>query len=48
MMELFDMESLNRDLFQEVVQVVKKNAQDFEFTNNFTKSRYVDPLDVLT
>lgn len=48
MMELFDMESLNRDLFQEVVQVVKKNAQDFEFTNNFTKSKYVDPLDVLT
>lgn len=47
MMELYDMESLNRDLFQEVVRVVKKNAQNFEFTNNFTKSKYVDPLKIL-
>lgn len=47
MMELYDMESLNRDLFQEVVRVVKKNAQDFEFTNNFSKSKYVDPLKIL-
>ena len=47
MMELYDMESLNRDLFQEVVRVVKKNAQGFEFTNNFTKSKYLDPLKVL-
>lgn len=47
MMELYDMESLNRDLFQEVVRVVKKNASGFEFTNNFTKSKYVDPLRVL-
>ena len=48
MMELYDMESLNRDLFQEVVRIVKKNVQDFEFTNNFTKSKYVDPLKTLT
>lgn len=47
MMELYDMESLNRDLFQEVIRVVKKNAQGFEFTNNFTKSKYLDPLKVL-
>lgn len=46
-MQLYDMESLNRDLFQEVIKVVKKNANDFEFTNNFTKSKYLDPLKVL-
>lgn len=44
---VYDMESLNRDLFQEVVRVVKKNAADFQFTNNFAKSKYVDPLKTL-
>ena len=43
----YDMESLNRDLFQESVKVVKKNNADFNFTNNFTKAKYVDPIDIL-
>jgi hypothetical protein len=41
------MESLNRDLFQEAAKIVRKNNADFNFTNNFTKAKYVDPLDVL-
>ncbi len=47
MAEIYDMETLNRDLFQESVRVVKKNAADFEFTNNFVQSKYLDPLKVL-
>lgn len=43
----YDMESLNKDLFQEAVKIVKKNNADFNFVNNFTKARYVDPLDIL-
>lgn len=46
-MELFNMEFLNRDLFQEVVKVVKKNADGFDLINNFTKAKYVDPLKLL-
>ena len=43
----YNMEFLNRDLFQEAAKIVKKNNSDFNFTNNFTKAKYVDPLDVL-
>ncbi len=43
----YDMESLNRDLFQESAKVVKKNNADFSFINNFTKAKYVDPLYIL-
>lgn len=43
----YDMESLNRDLFQESVKIVKKNNSDFNFVNNFTKAKYVDPIDIL-
>lgn len=45
--EKYDMESLNRNLFQEAVRIVKKNNSDFNFINNFTKARYVDPVDIL-
>lgn len=27
--------------------MVKKNNADFSFINNFTKAKYVDPLDIL-
>ena len=43
----YDMESLNRDLFQEAAKVVKKNNGDFNFINNFIRARYIDPLDIL-
>lgn len=43
----YDMESLNKDLFQESIKVVKKNNQDFNFINNFSKAKYVDPIDIL-
>jgi len=45
--EKYDMESLNKDLFQEAVRVIKKNNADFNFTNNFTKAKYTDPIDIL-
>ena len=45
--EKYDMEFLNRDLFQEAIRVVKKNNADFNFVNNFAKARYVDPIDLL-
>lgn len=43
----YDMESLNKNLFQEAAKVVKKNNPDFNFTNNFIQAKYVDPLDIL-
>lgn len=43
----YDIESLNRDLFQESVKIVKKNNPDFIFNNNFVRAKYVDPLDIL-
>lgn len=47
MAELYDMESLNRDLFQECIKIVKKNVQDFDIVNNFSKARYIDPIKLL-
>lgn len=47
MMELYNMESLNKNLFQEVLRVVKSNQPEFNMTNNFSKAKYVDPIDLL-
>lgn len=47
MMELYSMESLNKNLFQEVLRVVKSNQPEFNMTNNFSKAKYVDPIDLL-
>ena len=47
MMELYNIESLNKNLFQEVLRVVKKNQPQFNMTNNFSKAKYVDPIDLL-
>lgn len=43
----YSMETLNRDLFQEAVKVVKNNTTEFNFKNNFTTAKYVDPLKLL-
>lgn len=46
-MELFNFEQLNRELFQEVIKVVVSNDSDFNYTNNFTKAKYSDPIEDL-
>lgn len=48
MLELYNMESLNKDLFQEIIKTVKYNVDNFNYTNNFTKSKYIDPLKIIT
>lgn len=47
MIELYNMESLNKNLFQEVLRVVKKNQPEFNMVNNFSKAKYVDRIDLL-
>ena len=45
--ELYDFESLSKDLFQESIRIVKKNSEDFNIVNNFSSAKYADPLDLL-
>lgn len=44
---MYTLESLNRDLFQNCIKVVKKNNKQFDIKNNFATSKYLDPLTVL-
>lgn len=43
----YSMETLNRELFQESVRVIKDNTDGFDFRNNFVNAKYVDPLKLL-
>lgn len=45
--ELYDFESLNKDLFQESIRVIKNNSADFNINNNFINAKYTDPIKLL-
>lgn len=48
MMEMFSLETLNKDFFQESARIVKKFNKNFKFQNNFARATYVDPIEVLS
>lgn len=46
-MEAYTLEKLNKELYQESIQIVKKHNPQFKFKNNFARAAYVDSIEVL-
>lgn len=45
--KIFSFERLNKELFQNVIRLTKKANPEFQYKNNFSEIRYINPIEVL-